>query len=79
MLGIRHIARWLGRNPMLLTLDVEEQIKPAVLYLRSIDNLNVGKVLSSVPLSHGFAPPERTQAKVQWLEAELGVDDIGTF
>lgn len=78
-LGLKQTARWLTRNPLLLHYDIETQIKPAVLYLREIKNLNLSKLISSVPMEVAFAPPEKTAAKLAWIREELGVEDVGTF
>lgn len=79
VLGVTGIARWITRNPAIVRADLESKIKPAVLYLRSIKNLNVGKLLSALPMRYSFAPPDVTAEKVKWFEDELGISDVGTF
>ena len=81
VLGIKNISRYITRNPQILHMDMDTQIKPAVLLWRGIRDLNRQKLLSALPANTAFAPVERTQAKLDWFERELGVtaDLLGPF
>jgi len=77
LLGVRNIARYISRNPTILALDIGTQIKPAIQYMRTIEGLNVAKVIEAVPASYALAPPEKMAARVEWFRSELGIDNVG--
>ncbi|KAL1522781.1 hypothetical protein AB1Y20_017753 [Prymnesium parvum] len=77
VMGVKHIAKWITDNAAVVIIDIETQMKPAVLYWRSIENLDLGKIIALVPVQYSFAPPEVTAKKLKWLQEELGMLDIG--
>jgi len=76
-LGVTSIARWLTKNPQVVLMDVEAEMRPAVEFYRRIDGLDMGKVLSALPCQVAFAPPERTKGKLQYFQKTLGIANMG--
>ena len=48
-LGVRDIARYLSRNPRLVSIDIERQMRPAVELLSSIPELEAPQAASTRP------------------------------
>lgn len=79
-LGVTRVANFLQRNPWLVLIDIERDMRPPIEYLRSIENLNLGKVLDALPSGvfgggkiDGLEKTKMLKARVEYLGGELGV------
>jgi hypothetical protein len=71
-LGVKRTGNWLQRNPRLVELDVERDMRPPIDFLRSIPNVDIGRVVDKLPMGI-FGKEEQLRERVSFLEEELGV------
>ena len=74
-LGVRNIPRWLQVNPHILDLDVDRDMRPAAEFLRSIENVPVGKVVEALPRGV-FGRTEALKERVRYLHEDLGIQPM---
>ena len=75
-LGVKKISAWLQRNPSVLLMDVDAEMRPAVDFLRSVENVDVGKVLEKLP-NGVFGKEDHLRERVRYLAEDLDVQPMG--
>ena len=76
-LGVKKIGTWLYKNRgRVATMDVDEDLRPPIEYLRTIPQLQVHKVLEALPHGvFGKGKAEELEARVAYLTEELILAD----
>jgi len=76
-LGLTKVARWVAKNPELVNVDLEEEMRPVVMLLRSVEGLQLPRVLGRLSWRH-YKNVDQLQAQLDHLRALVG-DKLGAM
>jgi len=75
-LGLKKVAKWVSRNPELVHVDLEEDMRPAVVLLRSVHGLKLPRVLPLLGWWH-YKDVAGLQAQLDFIAGLVGADKLG--